>query len=53
MLLLYTIYFLIMKILNKIQEFGYDKNYIIQKLNENELCHVTAIYYLMMNYESI
>ena len=40
-------------ILNKIQEFGYDKNYIIQKLNENELCHVTAIYYLMMNYESI
>jgi MAP/microtubule affinity-regulating kinase len=41
------------KILNKIEEFGYDKNYVIEKLNENDICHVTAIYYLMMYYENI
>ena len=41
------------KILNKIEEFGYDKNYVIEKLNQNNICHVTAIYYLMMYYENI
>ena len=41
------------KILNKIEKLGYDKKYVIEKLNDNELCHVTAIYYLMMYYEYI
>jgi hypothetical protein len=41
------------KIIRKIEEMGYDKNYILEKINHNELCHVTAIYFLMMNYEDI
>ena len=41
------------KILSKIEELGYDKNYTLEKLKSNELCHVTAVYYLMMNYENI
>ncbi len=41
------------KILNKIEEFGYDKNYTLEKINQNELCHVNAVYFLMMNYENI
>ena len=41
------------KILRKIEELGYDRNYTLEKLKSNELCHVTAVYYLLMNYENI
>ena len=41
------------KILNKIEELGYDKNYILDKINKNELNHATTVYFLMMNYENI
>ena len=41
------------KIIRKIEEMGYDKKYIMEKINQNELCHVTTIYFLMMNYEDI
>jgi hypothetical protein len=41
------------KILNKIEELGYEKNYILDKINKNELNHATTVYFLMMNYENI
>ena len=40
-------------ILNKIEKFGYDKNYVKKIVENNELCHANAVYYLMMNYEHI
>ncbi len=39
-------------ILNKIECLGYDKNYVKDCLKNNKICHATAIYYLMMNYEN-
>ena len=39
-------------ILNKIQNLGYDINYIKDCLKNNKICHCTAVYYLMMNYEN-
>jgi len=39
-------------ILNKIEYLGYDKNYVKECLKNNKICHATAIYYLMMNYEN-
>ena len=39
-------------ILNKIEYLGYDKNYVKDCLKNNKICHATAIYYLMMNYEN-
>ena len=32
---------------------GYDKKYVLECVKNNELCHASAVYYLMMNYESI
>ena len=40
-------------ILNKIEELGYDKNYVQESLKNNLLNHATVVYYLMMNYENI
>ena len=39
-------------ILNKIQILGYDINYVKNCLKDNIICHATAVYYLMMNYEN-
>ena len=41
------------KILEKIEEMGYDKIYIKKCLDDNVLCQATAIYFLLMNYENI
>ena len=30
-----------------------DKNYVLDCVKRNELCHASAVYYLMMNYENI
>ena len=32
---------------------GYNKNYVLDCVKKNELCHASAVYYLMMNYENI
>ena len=40
------------KILNKIQILGYDIDYVKNCLKNNIICHATAVYYLMMNYEN-
>ena len=41
----------VQNILNKIQNLGYDINYVKDCLKNNEICHYTAVYYLMMNYK--
>ena len=40
------------KILNQLQNLGYEKNYVINCLNNNIICHATTVYYLMMNYDN-
>ena len=40
-------------ILNQISLMGYDKKYVLDCVQKNELCHASTIYYLMMNYENI
>jgi len=40
-------------ILNQISIMGYDKKYVLDCVEKNELCHASTIYYLMMNYENI
>ena len=36
-----------------VSELGYDENYVIKSLEQNELNHATTIYYLFSNYENI
>ena len=38
------------KIMEIIEEFGYDKNYVKSCLENNVLCHASTVYYLLMNY---
>ncbi len=40
-------------ILEQMKFMGYDKNYVLDCVKKNELCHASAVYYLMMNYENI
>ena len=40
-------------ILNQISLMGYDKKYVLDCVEKNELCHASTVYYLMMNYENI
>ena len=40
-------------ILNQMSLMGYDKKYVMDCVKKNELCHASAVYYLMMNYENI
>ena len=40
-------------ILNQISLMGFDKKYVLDSVKKNELCHASAVYYLMMNYENI
>jgi serine/threonine protein kinase len=40
-------------ILNQMSLMGYDKKYVLDCVKKNELCHASAVYYLMMNYENI
>ena len=41
------------KILEEIEKIGYDKKYVMNCVKNNELCHASAIFYLMMNYKDI
>ena len=41
------------RILNQIEKIGYDKQFVMNCVNNNILCHASAIYYLMYNYENI
>ena len=40
-------------LLKKIEDLGYNQKYVSNCLKNNVLCHATAIYYLMKNYENI
>ena len=40
-----------LKITNKLTEDN--KKYVLDCVEKNELCHASAVYYLMMNYENI
>ena len=40
-------------ILEQMKLIGYNKNYVLDCVKKNELCHASAVYYLMMNYENI
>ena len=40
-------------ILNQMSIMGYDKKYVLDCVEKNELCHASTVYYLMMNYENI
>ena len=41
------------KILNKLEIFGYNKEYVLKCLKSNELNYATASYYIMKNYDDI
>lgn len=41
------------KILNEIESFGYKKEYVINCIKNNILCHASTIYYLLKNYGDI
>ena len=43
----------ISKILNEIEKIGYDKEYVLNCVNNNILCHASTVYYLMLNYKNI
>ena len=40
-------------ILEQMKIMGYNKDYVLDCVKRNELCHASAVYYLMMNYENI
>ena len=40
-------------ILSQMSLMGYDKKYVLDCVEKNELCHASTVYYLMMNYENI
>ena len=40
-------------ILEEIEKIGYDKNYVLNCVNNNILCHASAVFYLMLNYKNI
>ena len=41
------------KILDEIEKIGYDREYVINCVQNNVLCHASAVYYLMSNYKDI
>ncbi len=41
------------KILEEIEKIGYDKEYVLNCVNKNILCHASAVFYLMLNYNNI
>ena len=43
----------IVKILNEIESFGYQKEYIINCVKNNVLCHASTVFYLLKNYGDI
>ncbi len=41
------------RVLNIIHNMGYNKKYVTNCINNNTLCHASAVYYLLMNYGNI
>ena len=41
------------KILGLVENLGYDKKYVLDCVENNKLCHASAVFYLLMNYENI
>ena len=41
------------KILAQMEELGYDKKYVKECVENNTLCHASAAYFLMLNYDNI
>ena len=41
------------RLIEKMETFGYDKEYVKHCLNNNELNHATAVFYLLENYDHI
>ena len=41
------------EILNQIQKFGYNKEFVIKCIKNNILCHASTVYYLLKNYGDI
>ena len=41
------------EILSQIENFGYDKEYVIKSLKDNFLNHATAVYFLLVHYNDI
>ena len=42
-----------MNILNEMEQFGYDKKYVLSCIENNKLCHATTVFYLLKNYRDI
>ena len=40
-------------ILDEIEKIGYDREYVLNCVNNNILCHASAVFYLMLNYNNI
>ena len=40
------------KIMETIENLGYNKQYVKKCLEENILCYATTVYYLLLNYEN-
>ena len=43
----------VIKILNEIESFGYQKEYVINCIKNNALCHASTVFYLLKNYGDI
>ena len=43
----------IKNILDEIEKIGYDKEYVLDCVHKNILCHASAVFYLMLNYKNI
>ena len=41
------------KILDEIENLGYDREYVLNCVNKNILCHASTLFYLMLNYKNI
>ena len=41
------------RILREMEELGYDKKYVKECVENNTLCHASAAYFLMLNYDNI
>ena len=42
-----------MNILNEIEQYGYDKKYVLNCIENNKLCHASTVFYLLKNYKDI
>ena len=40
-------------ILNEIEQYGYDKKYVLNCIENNKLCHASTVFYLLKNYKDI